>query len=171
MSDDERGESDAPAFEAVVDRRLIEACERHERNGRRMVRDFAVRTWAREPTLHVDPAAWNTGYLKVRERDDLPDQLFADLRERMPQALLRDLHRLVMEERWVQREVIEGSAVDRGGFSALAEARAARTRPPLPRLESSTGAVRAYQRWRRDLVRERWQAAMSDDEPRNPSRG
>jgi hypothetical protein len=157
-----------PPLEARIDARLIDTCERHTRASRRLVREPNLPTWTRTPKLQIDPAAWRTGYLQVHERDDLPAQLFEDLHQLMPQALLRDLHRLVYEERWVERTVVEGSAVDHGGFDGVGEARKARQRPPLPRIEASTGAMRAHQRWRRALVRERWQPAMPDDQPRNP---
>lgn len=160
MSDDRR------PLDEIADPRLLEACERHVRNGERLVREVRVRTYLRAPKVHVDPAAWNTGYLKVHERDNLPVELQNDLHQLMPQALLRDLHRLVQEERWVQKEEIAGTAIDRAGLEALVEARQARRREPLPRIEAASGAVREYQRWRRALVAERWQPVLADDEPR-----
>jgi hypothetical protein len=160
MSDDRR-----PLAE-VVDPRLIDACERHVRDGERLVREVRLRTYLRAPKLHLEPADWNTGYLKVHERDDLPYELQSDLHQLMPQALLRDLHRLVRSEGWVEREEIPGSARDRAGLDGLTEARQARKREPLPRVEAASGAVREYQRWRRQLVSEKWKPVLADDEPR-----
>jgi hypothetical protein len=36
-------------------------------------------------------------------------------------------------------------------------------KPPLPRVESALGVVREYQKWRRELVAERWKPIK--DEP------
>ena len=69
------------------------------------------------------------------------------------------------EERWIERELVEGTG-DRGGFGVMREVREARRPRPLPRVESMLRAVREYQNWRRALVAERWQPIKRDDEPR-----
>jgi len=46
--------------------------------------------------MHLDPVAWGAGFLQVHERE-LPPELFADLREKTPQATLRDLYRPVQD--------------------------------------------------------------------------
>lgn len=152
-------------WRAVVDARVVDACERHERDADRLRREPSLPTWARNPRLHLEPSDWRAGYLAVRGEYDVPFELQQDLHRLMPQALLRDLYRPVHEERWIEREIIEGTG-DRTGVQSLAEARAARRPPPLPRVEPGTRAVRAYQTWRRALLAERWQPILGDDEPR-----
>ena len=88
-------------------------------------------------------------------------QLTSDLRENMPQALLRDLYRPVYERGFIERGIVEGTGA-RGGFAAMREARAARRKPELPRVESGLATVRAYQTWRRALVAERWQPVKEE---------
>jgi hypothetical protein len=153
------------AWRAVVDARLIDRCEQHGRDSERLRRVPSLPTFAREPKLHLDPAAWGAGYLAVHERD-LPPALHEDLHQLMPQALLRDLYRPVPKLAWVERAIVEGS--DRGYLGAMREARAARQRPELPRVEPAVRTVRAHQIWRRALLAERWQPLLADDEPRRP---
>lgn len=150
---------------AVVDERLIARCEQHRRDGEAR-REPSLRTWTRPVKLNLVPEAWNAGYLRVREVD-IPEQLSADLRERLPQALLRDLHRLVRDERWVEREILPGTQ-DRDGRASLAEARQARQLPARQPVEPSTRVMRALQTWRRGFMAERWQPALPDDAPRRP---
>ena len=155
---------DAPRdWAAVIDARLIARCEQHQRNGEKQ-RVPKLATWLQPMKLHLEPEAWNTGFLQVREAD-IPPQLHVDLQERMPQALLRDLHRLVREERWVEREIVAGTE-DRLGRGSLVEARKARQLPARTPVEPSTRVMRALQTWRANLLGERWQPALADDEPR-----
>lgn len=146
----------AEAWRAAVDERLIARCEEHERRGARLMRDWSVATHLRAPRLHVEPEAWGAGYLRADRERDIPAELSNDLHQTMPQALLRDLYRPVREERWVERELVEGTG-DRGGFAAMQEVREARRPPPLPRVDSGLRAVREYQQWRRSLLAEHWQ--------------
>ena len=155
------------SWEKAVDARLIARCEEHTMRGARLMRDWSVPTNVREPRLHVEPADWRAGYLAVGEEREIPIQLQNDLRENMPQALLRDLYRPVHEERWVQREIVEGTG-DRGGFEAMREARAARKTPELPRVDPAVRTVIEYARWRRQLVADRWQPFVPDAERAKP---
>jgi hypothetical protein len=165
MSDD-----DAPApWRAFVDARVIAMCERHVRNATRFVRDWSLPIRLGELKTHVDPVEWRTGYLKVRERD-VATELNEDMKQLSPQALLRDLYRPVREERWVARELIEGTG-DRGGLEEMQKARAARKLPELPRIEAAGGTLRAFQTWRRAMLAARWEPLLRDDEPRRPVLG
>jgi hypothetical protein len=154
------------AWRAVVDARLIDACERHQRGAEQLRREPSLPTFVRQPKLHLEPSDWGAGYLQVSERE-IPSELQQDLRQLMPQALLRDLYRPVHEIGWIERAIVEGTG-DRGGALAMAEARAARTRPERVHVEPGTRVVRAYQIWRRELYAERWQPILGDDEPRTP---
>jgi hypothetical protein len=152
------------AWRAVVDERLVDKCERHERNAAHFVRDWSVPIHLRELKTHLDPVEWRTGFLKVRERE-IAMELNEDMRQLSPQALLRDLYRPVREERWVARELVEGTG-DRGGLEEMQKAREARKLPPLPRIEAAGGTLRAFQTWRRAMMAERWEPILRDDEPR-----
>ena len=153
------------AWRAAVDERLIARCHEHVRRGERLTRDWSLPVNARAPRLHVEPEGWRAGYLRADREREIPIELTNDIHQNMPQALLRDLYRPVREERWVERELVEGTG-DRGGHAAMQEVREARRRPPLPRVESLMRAVREYQAWRRAFVSERWQPFKRDDEPR-----
>ena len=143
-------------WRGAVDERLLARCREHERRGERLTRDWSLPVRVRAPRLNVEPEAWRAGYLRADREREIPVELASDLRECMPQALLRDLYRPVREERWIERELVEGTG-DRGGFAAMQEVREARKPPPLPRIDSALRAVREYQAWRRALLAERWQ--------------
>ena len=157
---DERG-----GWRAVVDERLLARCDEHVRRGERLVRDWSMPTWVRPPRLHLEPADWRTGFLRADREREIPFELTEDLRQTMPQALLRDLYRPVREERWVERELVEGSG-RADGVAVMQEVREARRPPPLVRVGSVLRAVREHQAWRRALVSEPWRPAKRDDEPR-----
>jgi hypothetical protein len=149
-------------WSSAIDARLIARIEQHTRRSDRLRRNWSVPLRARPPKTHLEPADWGTDFLRADRERDIPMQLTSDLRENMPQALLRDLYRPVYERGWIEREIHEGTA-DRGGLGAMREAREARQRVPLPRVESGLAVVRAYQTWRRALVAERWLPIL--DEP------
>jgi hypothetical protein len=150
-------------WKAAVDERLIARCHAHVRRGEALERDWSVPSNLRPVRLHVEPEGWRAGFLRVEDEREIPMQLTNDLRQNMPQALLRDLYRPVLENRWVQREEIEGTG-DRGGFAAMRAARDARKLPELPHVESLGRAVREFQAWRRGLLAERWQPFVPDAE-------
>ena len=160
MSDDEPRASEVLA--RLADQALIDGIDR--RAHQRLVHAFDVAS-PPEPKLHLEPRDWGTGFVSSerREREDLPPEMLADLRELTPQAKLRDLYRPVMESRWHERET-RVEPVDASRW--LDEARAAQRREPLPRVTPLVREVVAEQRRRRTLVDERWQPAKRDDEPR-----
>ncbi len=127
---------------------------------------YSLPTFAREPRLHVEPRDWLAIVVEQRERGNFSNQYYNDLRERAPQANLRDLYRPVMESRWHEREP-RGDERDPGARKAAAEVRAARKREPLPSIEPSVRAVVAAQRARRAFLAERWQPTKPDDAPRD----
>jgi hypothetical protein len=146
-----------------IDERLVARCEEHMRRGERLARDWSLPMNVRATKLHVEPADWRTGFLRVERERDIPMELTNDLRQNMPQALLRDLFRPEHEERWFEREIIEGT-VDRAGVAAMQEARAARRAPEVPRVEPMVRAVLELQASRRRLMSERWQPFRPDSE-------
>jgi hypothetical protein len=151
------------SWEAHVDQRLIARVEAHARRGQRLTRDWSLPTILRAPKLHVEPADWRTGFLRVEGERDIPVELQNDLRQNMPQALLRDLYRPVREERWVEREILDGTG-DRGGLQTIQSVRDARKLPELPRIEPSVRALIEHQAWRRSLLAERWKPFRPDAE-------
>ena len=152
------------SWQTSIDERLLQRCAAHVARGERLGRDWSLPINLRAPRLHVEPADWRTGFLRVEGERDIPMELQDDLRQNLPQALLRDLYRPVHEERWVERELVEGSG-DRGGFAAMQAVRDARRPPALPRIEPAVRAVCEYQAWRRGLLAERWLPLRGDSEP------
>lgn len=120
----------------------------------------------RELRTHLDPASYYAGYLGVRDEIEVPFELRRDLTERVPQALLRDLHRMELPTddpaRWQPVEL----GMDPGGREALKEARAAQHREPLPIIEPLLEKVMAEQERRHRFVSEPWEATLPDDAPR-----
>ncbi|MCS6912354.1 MAG: hypothetical protein RMK29_16165 [Myxococcales bacterium] len=114
-----------------------------------------------------DPARMYAGYLGVRAEVEIPMELRRDLHELVPQALLRDIHRMEYvtdeEARWQPVEL----GLDPAGQSAMAEIRAALVREPVPVVEPLVEAVRAEQARRRRFLQEPWQPVLPDDFPRN----
>lgn len=145
---------------AIADQRVI------ERAFRRASPPYRLPAPPRSPGLrvHVEPEAWRAGFVRVDERE-VPSELIADLRELTPQALLRDLHRPVLESVWHERELIV-EPLDHGGRAAWAELRRERNREPLPRVPSTSAAIREEQLRRRAFLAERWQPTLPDDAPR-----
>lgn len=151
------------ALAQLRDTRLLDAIERRKRE--LPIRELApLRLYAREPALHVEPDRWGAGFLAVRERE-LPSQLYSDLKQLTPQASLRDLFRPVRASVWHEREPMVPDW-DPAGRRALAEAREAQLRPPLPKVAPSAREVVAEQARRRAFLKEPWQPLLSDDEPR-----
>ena len=163
LDDDELPRA-AAAVQYIADRRLLSRIARLERESGAMVRPPEVKLYAGELPNHLDPADWRAGYLAVREIE-LPPQLYADIHENAPQALLRDLYRPVPEAFvWHEREV--AVELDFAGTRALAEARAAQKRDPLPEVQPLGPELREHaQKWR-TFVRERWKPHLDDSEPR-----
>lgn len=165
MSSDGDPDRDKKDWRAAVDLRIVTRCERHTRNGERMLHPIRIRTWAQTPKTHVSPEEWGIGYLKEPREVELPLQLVSDLRDCSPQALLRDLYRPVHQNSWHHFETIEGTVRDPlGGMAELRKARMISTAPP--RVDPAVREVIAYQRWRIGMMRERWQPVLADDAPR-----
>jgi hypothetical protein len=151
------------AIAELADARILDGVERR-----------AHGIQVREPDLkplqpvrtHLDPADWGAGYLVEPREYDVPLALLDDLKERTPQALLRDLHRPVHEPAWHEREVLV--ALDRAGRDALRDARAAQRIPPVPSVAPTARAFREELQRRRAFLREKWQPRFPDDQPRKP---
>lgn len=122
-------------------------------------------SWRPVKTYLEDPAAWYAGYLRVKGEIEPPWELRRDLKERVPQALLRDMLRPAYPDRpvrWERRE----SGVDHGGRQALKEAREALLRAPAPEIEAGTVVVAREQARRRAFLLQPWAATLPDDAPR-----
>jgi len=170
VSPEEKEEEPTPAlardvFEQVADRRVIDPL--FARETARVAREHDLPIRLREPRTHLDPAEWRAGYLAVHERE-LPPQLLEDLKQLSPQALLRDLYRPVWKPEPVVLELQEELRLDFGARRASAEARSARSREPLPRVEPGAAVMVEEQARRRQVLAEPWQAQLPDDAPRKP---
>jgi hypothetical protein len=136
----------------------------------RLFRRKGVRTRVTMPPppptleLHVEPERWGAGFLRVREVD-LPAELYRDLHELTPQALLRDLFRPVWREVLHERQELVPPR-DPADQLALRQLRESRRRAPLPRIEPSARAVSKEMLRRRAFVAERWQPHHADDADR-----
>jgi hypothetical protein len=134
-------------------------------DGRSLVQDIGLPPIVElNVKLTVDLDQWRTGFLAVREFDP-PPHLISMIREVAPQALLRDLHRPVLEF-YFAPEVREGSY-----RPPLTEAyrtiRAAQVREPRPEIEPITRVVREQQERRRKFLAEQWRPIKSDDVARD----
>ena len=149
------------AFSYIADRRILAAANR--RTSEKLARHHVLPAYYREIKTHLDPDEWRTGFLAVHDYF-IPAQLTIDLRQNVPQALLRDLYRPVHESFvWYEREV--HVTLDRAGSAALAAARAARKLEPRPVIEPSVRDVAAEQARRREFVSTRWKPLYADDAP------
>jgi hypothetical protein len=126
-------------------------------------RNFELPMYHRVPDLHVNPHAWRTGFLVVREYEP-PWDLQSAMHESTPQALLRDLYRPQYELRWHEREVLFW--FDYGGREGMKEARAAQQRPARPAAEPGNVVMGELLEHRRGLFRNRWEPLLRDDEER-----
>ena len=120
----------------------------------------------REVPIHVDPARYYAGYLGVRDEIEIPSELRRDLTQRVPQAMLRDIHRMEFPSDEVAEMRPLELGLDPGGREALKEARAAQHREPLPVIEPLVEGLMAEQERRRRFLREPWEAPLPDDAPR-----
>ncbi len=121
--------------------------------------------YIREPTIHLDPRRFYAGYLGVRDEVEIPHELRRDLKEQVPQALLRDLHRVVRGDIQFSREPMEPER-DPGGTAAYKAAKAAQRREPLPVIYPMVEVVIEAQARRRNFLSEPWKATLRDDEER-----
>jgi hypothetical protein len=151
----------------IADPRLLAQLER--RRTAKLVRELSLPLYTaqRQLKLHLEPSDWGAGYLAVRDRE-LPDQLLSDLHDLSPQAILRDLYRPVRAEVPIILERHEGTSPHRSAKEAIAEAKIARVRQEVPRIEPLSQLVKEEQERRRAMLDEPWQPAMPDDAPRRP---
>lgn len=117
-----------------------------------------------QPTHFDRLADWYCGYLGVRDEYEQEYEMQQDLKQNVPQAILRDIYRPVSEPyfEWEQHEL----QVDPGGRRALAEAKQAQKRPPLPTVPSGLAVVVAAQRRRQRFLDAPWATKYADSAPR-----
>ncbi len=119
-----------------------------------------------EMSTHFDDPLhqWHTGYLRVNDEMELPSELHRDMRECVPQSILRDVFRPTTGFDFVLEPI--DSEADRTGAQALKDAKAALHREPMPTIESSVLVVSSEQRRRRRFVNKPWQTMLLDSSPR-----
>ena len=120
-----------------------------------------------QPTHFDRLADWYCGYLGVRQEHETSYETQQDLKRAVPQAILRDIYRPVKQHtiEWEHA----GVDIDPGGRRAMAEAKAAQKREPLPAPVSALAVVAAEQRRQRRLRATPWQAQRPDSAPRRYS--
>lgn len=112
---------------------------------------------------------WHAGYLGVRGEFEAPYELTRDLKECVPQSVLRDLYRPVRNF-FVDPAQHELGLVGADAIAGLLkEAKAALIREPIPVIEPALAAVIEEQRRRRRLMATPWQALRPDSAPRRYS--
>lgn len=174
MSDDDRGAGfrtytrAIDAIEKIADPALL---ARVFRLGRVDIVPEAAhyelpQSW-REVPIYLDPARFYAGYLGVRDEIQIHEELRRDLRERVPQALLRDVHRMEYPSDGDGRRQPTELGIDPGGREAYKEARAAQVRDPIPRIEPLVEQVMAEQVRRHRVLWDPWEPLIPDDAPRN----
>jgi hypothetical protein len=152
-------------WQKAIDPRLLDKCHQHERDGEQLVFRPRLQTYFWMPRLHLTPEDWGAGYLREPREFDRPPQLVDDLKQRSPQALLRDLYRPVRQDQWHRFEPIEGTARDPlGGVDEARQAR--RVAMIAPRVEPIVRTVIAFMYWRIGMMQEPWQPMLPDDAPR-----
>jgi hypothetical protein len=150
-------------LEQGIDFPMRHHIERWQRREMLKPRDPPVFTRPAMPTT-VEPERWSHG-IEVHERE-LPPELFQDLRERTPQALLRDLHRPVMQF-FVELQLIEGTEVIGQLSEEFHKVRRARNREARPHVEPTVVVFGEAQRRRRAFLAQPWQPVIPDDQPRH----
>lgn len=173
----------------VLDTKLSRRVARYE--AQRLLGEHEPPQVLREVKLHLeDPHDWYAGYLGVRGEYEAPYELRRDLKERVPQALLRDLFRPVMPDPKGQVERVplgNARAIDgESGVNAEGEGAESRATPqagprgpratvraamallrqPLPEIISSVILLEEEKRIRQRLLRTPWQPHHPDHAPR-----
>ena len=123
---------------------------------------------SRPQKTHFDSLAdWYAGYLGVRGEYEAPFELRQDLKQQVPQAVLRDIYRPTKQHPFEQaRHELD---LDPGGARAMAEAREARDllrREKLPTVDPGSFAIAEEQARRRRFLATPWAPFRPDSEPR-----
>src|SRR4051812_2451632 len=84
------------AISYVADKQLMSRLARQERAAGRLGRDPNPPTFLGTLPFHLEASDWGAGFLAVHEID-LPHEVYSNLKENAPQALLRDLYRPEMD--------------------------------------------------------------------------
>lgn len=139
--------------------------------GRGLPRTRTLPQAIRPQSTHFDDVLhdWHTGYLGVRGEFEAPYDLTRDLKECVPQSVLRDLYRPVrsfsVEPAHHELGLVGADAI----ASTLKEAKAALVREPVPVIEPALAAVIEEQRRRRRLMATPWQTLRPDSAARSYS--
>lgn len=121
-------------------------------------------TYVREQRTHLEPEDWGAGYLSVSERER-PPEVWSDLNEVTPQALLRDLHRPVRSTEPVERELQDIPTI--GELARVhSEILAAMQDHRFPEYTPASTYVDALSVVRARWMSEPWLPYLDDDEPR-----
>jgi hypothetical protein len=150
-----------------VDKALLQRLSRWIHHGMVPLNPTLPMALRPQPTHFDRVSDWYAGYLGVRGEVEQPYELNRDLKERAPQALLRDTYRPIRCQGGVPPAYHELD-LDPGGRRALAEARQGLVRQPIPTIEPVLLDVINEQRRRRRFLDRPWQSFLKDNEPRKP---
>jgi hypothetical protein len=120
-----------------------------------------------QPTHFDKLSDWYCGYLGVRDDYERPVELQQDLKQGVPQAILRDIYRPV--KNFIVEWEYPGADLDPAGQRSMAEAKAAQRREPVAMTVSSLAIFRAEQRRQKSLRQTPWQSWRPDSAPRRHS--
>ena len=120
-----------------------------------------------QPTHFDRLADWYCGYLGVRQEFETSYEQQQDLKQCVPQAILRDIYRPVKNPQFEWE--YNGLDIDPGGRKGTAEAKKALQRDPLPTLVPAVAVFAAEQRRRRRLKNNPWMPQRPDSTPRRYS--
>ena len=104
-------------------------------------------------------------YLGVRAEVEPSPELIRDLKEGVPQSILRDIFRPVRASSGVEPHYHELN-LDPGGRRGWEAVREAQKREPLPTFEPALATLISEQRRRRRFLKRPWQSFRKDDAPR-----
>src|ERR1700712_3194238 len=117
-----------------------------------------------QPTHFDRVSDWYCGYLGVRQEYELSYEDQQDLKQCVPQSILRDIFRPVKTPQFEwERPDFE---LDPGGRKALAEAKKMLQRDPLPTLVPATEVFAAARQRRQRLHNHPWLPRRPDSAPR-----
>ncbi len=149
-------------YQKLADKRLLAIRAKYDRI---QPLEVTIQLVLKEPADHLSPESWNLYPTGVHERTFWMAELQGDLKEQTPQALLRDLHRVVRRDEPYFLEPVEGMS-QRFPWADRTRSVDEMKREPLPELRSSTVLVDEAGALRRQYYRDPWKPAKDDSEPR-----
>lgn len=133
----------------------------------RMLPDKSLPLAIRPQPTHFDNvlADWHVGYLNASREFEAPYELQQDLKQQVPQSILRDIYRPTRASTQVEL-VVHDFELDPGGRKAWAATKEGLVREPIPSIALSSEVFEREQRRRRRFLSRAWKPYLSDSAPR-----